>query len=149
MHTWWFHIQLCSLYSEDPVYGTLYQQNFCMNWDRSWWYQKHPITYRSCIWGNGIFRCYRILILITLLCIQDTKNCKNSFSLIESVLQYWCRTFTISRMPVFFKQRDNYFFPAWAFVIPTTILRLPISLVESLLWSIHHVSHSLSDECMT
>lgn len=47
-----------------------------------------------------------------------------------------CRTFTIDRMPVFFKQRDNLFFPAWAFVVPTTIVRLPISFVESLLWTV-------------
>ena len=37
----------------------------------------------------------------------------------------------IDRMDVFFKQRDDMFFPTWTFVIPTTILRLPVSLVES------------------
>lgn len=37
----------------------------------------------------------------------------------------------IDRMDVFFKQRDDMFFPTWAFVIPTTILRFPVSLVES------------------
>ena len=42
----------------------------------------------------------------------------------------------IERLPVFFKQRDNYFFPAWTFVIPTTIMRLPVSFVESLVWTV-------------
>ena len=34
-------------------------------------------------------------------------------------------------MDVFFKQRNDMFFPTWAFVIPTAILRFPMSLVES------------------
>ena len=41
----------------------------------------------------------------------------------------------IDRMPVFFKQRDNMFFPTWAFVVPTTIMRFPVSFVESLIWT--------------
>ena len=42
----------------------------------------------------------------------------------------------IERLPVFFKQRDNYFFPAWTFVIPTTIMRLPVSFIESLVYTV-------------
>ncbi|BDA47821.1 probable pleiotropic drug resistance protein 1 [Coccomyxa sp. Obi] len=42
---------------------------------------------------------------------------------------------TIDTLPVFFKQRDNLFYPAWAFALPTTILRLPYSFVESFIWS--------------
>ena len=34
-------------------------------------------------------------------------------------------------MDVFFKQRNDMFFPTWAFVVPTAILRFPMSLVES------------------
>ena len=30
---------------------------------------------------------------------------------------------------------DNYFYPAWAYVWPTVVLRLPYSLVLSILWS--------------
>ena len=41
----------------------------------------------------------------------------------------------IDRMEVFFKQRDDLFFPSWSFVVPTTIMRLPVSFVESLIWS--------------
>ena len=40
----------------------------------------------------------------------------------------------IDRIDVFFRQRDNLFHPAWAFVLPTTLIRLPISFVESLTW---------------
>jgi len=37
---------------------------------------------------------------------------------------------TIIKMPVFFKQRDLLFYPAWAYTIPTWILKIPISFVE-------------------
>jgi ABC-type multidrug transport system ATPase subunit len=41
---------------------------------------------------------------------------------------------TIFRLPVFFKQRDSLFYPAWAFAVPIWLCRIPISLVESLIW---------------
>ncbi|KAG0616226.1 hypothetical protein M758_5G099800 [Ceratodon purpureus] len=41
---------------------------------------------------------------------------------------------TIQRLPVFYKQRDLLFYPPWAFVLPTYLLRLPLSLYESLIW---------------
>ncbi|KAK9266397.1 hypothetical protein L1049_025254 [Liquidambar formosana] len=43
---------------------------------------------------------------------------------------------TIIRLPVFFKQRDFLFYPAWAFSLPIWFLRIPISLVESGIWVI-------------
>ena len=46
------------------------------------------------------------------------------------------RTFTIQRIGVFFRQRDNLLFPAWAFVLPGTLLRFPISFIESLAWTV-------------
>lgn len=41
---------------------------------------------------------------------------------------------TVFRLPVFFKQRDAHFYPAWAFSLPIWLLRIPISLMESLIW---------------
>ncbi|KAH6773057.1 pleiotropic drug resistance 6 [Perilla frutescens var. hirtella] len=43
---------------------------------------------------------------------------------------------TVFRLPVFFKQRDSLFYPAWAFALPIWVLRIPISVVESALWII-------------
>ncbi|KAL2643201.1 hypothetical protein R1flu_010788 [Riccia fluitans] len=42
---------------------------------------------------------------------------------------------TIARLPVFYKQRDNRFYPVWAFVAPNWVLRLPYSFVEAVIWS--------------
>ncbi|KAG9146581.1 hypothetical protein Leryth_014602 [Lithospermum erythrorhizon] len=41
---------------------------------------------------------------------------------------------TVFRLPVFFKQRDSLFYPAWAFALPIWFLRVPLSLMESLIW---------------
>ncbi|XP_051134658.1 pleiotropic drug resistance protein 2-like [Andrographis paniculata] len=43
---------------------------------------------------------------------------------------------TVFRLPVFFKQRDCLFYPAWAFALPIWVLRIPISAMESSLWII-------------
>ncbi|WVZ64156.1 hypothetical protein U9M48_013719 [Paspalum notatum var. saurae] len=37
---------------------------------------------------------------------------------------------TVLRLPVFFKQRDLLFFPAWAYTVPSWILKVPITLIE-------------------
>ncbi|XBI06754.1 ABC transporter G family member 51 [Aegilops tauschii subsp. strangulata] len=42
---------------------------------------------------------------------------------------------TIFRLPVFYKQRDNCFHPAWAFSLPNWILRIPYSIIEATVWS--------------
>jgi hypothetical protein len=41
---------------------------------------------------------------------------------------------TVTRLPVFYKQRDFKFYPAWAFALPIWILRIPLSFMESLIW---------------
>ena len=33
-------------------------------------------------------------------------------------------------------QRESQFFPSWAFVMPTSLLRVPVSLIESFFWTI-------------
>ncbi|CAL0326752.1 unnamed protein product [Lupinus luteus] len=42
----------------------------------------------------------------------------------------------IISLPIFYKQRDLMFFPAWAFALPIWILRIPISLLDSGIWII-------------
>ncbi|KAK3226771.1 hypothetical protein Dsin_006633 [Dipteronia sinensis] len=43
---------------------------------------------------------------------------------------------TVFGLPVFFKQRDHLFFPAWAFGLPIWLLRIPLSFLESGIWII-------------
>ncbi|XP_034604276.2 ABC transporter G family member 41 isoform X1 [Setaria viridis] len=42
---------------------------------------------------------------------------------------------TLNRLPIFYKQRDCLFYPAWAFAIPAFVLKIPVSLVESIAWT--------------
>ncbi|WOH15112.1 hypothetical protein DCAR_0934649 [Daucus carota subsp. sativus] len=41
---------------------------------------------------------------------------------------------TVARLPVFYKQRELCFYPAWAYAIPAAILKIPLSILESLIW---------------
>lgn len=42
---------------------------------------------------------------------------------------------TIERLAVFYKQKELCFYPAWAYAIPATILKVPLSFIESLFWT--------------
>ncbi|KAF3332890.1 pleiotropic drug resistance protein 3-like isoform X3 [Carex littledalei] len=41
---------------------------------------------------------------------------------------------TVIKLPVFFKQRDLLFFPAWTYTIPGWIVKIPIAFVEVFIW---------------
>jgi hypothetical protein len=46
------------------------------------------------------------------------------------------QTLLIFALRVFWKQsRDFQFFPAWAYSLPTTLLRVPLSLLDAVVWS--------------
>ncbi|MED6182883.1 drug-responsive transcription factor pdr3 [Stylosanthes scabra] len=42
---------------------------------------------------------------------------------------------TVSRLSVFYKQKELCFYPAWAYSIPSAILKIPLSLLESFIWT--------------
>ncbi|KAK3441451.1 hypothetical protein EUGRSUZ_B01807, partial [Eucalyptus grandis] len=42
---------------------------------------------------------------------------------------------TVSRLPTFYKQKELYFYPAWAYAIPASIMKLVLSLLESVVWT--------------
>ncbi|KAI6684518.1 hypothetical protein NL676_030431 [Syzygium grande] len=42
---------------------------------------------------------------------------------------------TVSRLAAFYKQKELYFYPAWAYAIPASILKIPLSLLESVVWT--------------
>ncbi|CAA7402812.1 unnamed protein product [Spirodela intermedia] len=41
---------------------------------------------------------------------------------------------TLQRLPVLYKHRDLLFYPAWTFTLPNFLLRIPISILESIVW---------------
>ncbi|XP_030496768.2 pleiotropic drug resistance protein 3 [Cannabis sativa] len=42
---------------------------------------------------------------------------------------------TVTRLPIVDKQKAFYLYPAWAYSIPASILKIPFSLMDSLLWT--------------
>ncbi|KAL3726508.1 hypothetical protein ACJRO7_031410 [Eucalyptus globulus] len=41
---------------------------------------------------------------------------------------------TIAKLPIFYKQRDLLFYPAWAYALPSWILKIPMTFVEVAAW---------------
>ncbi|KAK1578736.1 hypothetical protein Q3G72_032753 [Acer saccharum] len=41
----------------------------------------------------------------------------------------------VTRLPILYKQRGFYFYPAWACSIPSIILKVPFSLLDAFLWT--------------
>ncbi|KAE8008363.1 hypothetical protein FH972_004884 [Carpinus fangiana] len=61
-------------------------------------------------------------------------------SIFYALIRFVCVGFpelslTASRLGVFYKQRDFYFYPAWTYSIPAAILKIPFSLLDALLWT--------------
>jgi hypothetical protein len=40
----------------------------------------------------------------------------------------------IRRLPSFYKQKSYYFYPSWAYAIPASVLKVPVSILDSLVW---------------
>lgn len=45
-------------------------------------------------------------------------------------------TLSVTRLPLFYKQRDLHFYPAWAYAMPACLLKVPVSLLESFTWTV-------------
>ncbi|XP_026442828.1 pleiotropic drug resistance protein 2-like [Papaver somniferum] len=59
------------------------------------------------------------------------------FSLIQVMFNGMAElAMTVFGLPVFYKQRDFLFYPAWAYALPIWILRIPLSFMESAIWII-------------
>ncbi|KAJ6940744.1 hypothetical protein NC651_006771 [Populus alba x Populus x berolinensis] len=61
-------------------------------------------------------------------------------SLFYALIRLMCNaitelSLTIQRIEVFYKQRDFYFYPAWAYSVPAAILKIPPSLLDAFLWT--------------
>ncbi|KAL3696312.1 hypothetical protein R1sor_010388 [Riccia sorocarpa] len=57
------------------------------------------------------------------------------FALLNSMFNGFAElAMIISRLPVFYKQRDLLFYPSWAFSLPIFVTRIPFSLLEGGIW---------------
>ncbi|ONK80620.1 uncharacterized protein A4U43_C01F19870 [Asparagus officinalis] len=59
------------------------------------------------------------------------------FSLIINLFNGFIElSLTLVRLPVLYKHRDLLFYPAWVYTLPNFLLRIPISVFDSLVWVI-------------
>ncbi|GFY97083.1 pleiotropic drug resistance 1 [Actinidia rufa] len=94
-----------------------------MQWGISEGQKKRVTTGRKCTRGTrGTGEVYVGALLLTMII--------NTFSGFAEL------SLTIQRLPVFYKQRDLLFHPPWAFTLPTFLLRIPISVLESIIWMV-------------
>ncbi|KAJ0078877.1 hypothetical protein Patl1_24250 [Pistacia atlantica] len=52
--------------------------------------------------------------------------------LVDCILEL---SLTTARLPVFFKQKESCFYPAWAYVIPASLFKIPLLVTESVTWT--------------
>ncbi|GER36151.1 ABC transporter family pleiotropic drugresistance protein [Striga asiatica] len=76
---------------------------------------------------------------------MQTRNEQDSALYVGALLfSMTCNTFngilelslTMKRLPVFYKHRDLLFHSAWAFTLPSFLLRVPISVIEATVWTV-------------
>ncbi|XVE63169.1 hypothetical protein DITRI_Ditri06bG0178800 [Diplodiscus trichospermus] len=101
---------------------------------------------------NSIFYVVKITLLVIIACVTMTVFYKTRMDVDVLGANYYLAALfftlmilvvdevpelymTITRLPVFYKQRMLCFYPAWAYAIPAVILKLPMSFLQSLLWT--------------
>lgn len=57
------------------------------------------------------------------------------FSLVTLIFSGFSEmTLSVIKLPVFYKQRDLHFFPAWSYSLPAWVLRIPITVFDVAIW---------------
>ncbi|XP_051142940.1 ABC transporter G family member 31-like [Andrographis paniculata] len=97
-----------------------------------------------------IFKVLQIVYVATLACTSFLRTRLNPVDVTNGDLYLSCLFFSlvvmlsngfaelplmIFRLPVFYKQRDNLFHPAWSWSISNFLSRIPYSMIESVAWS--------------
>ncbi|XP_042434499.1 ABC transporter G family member 42-like isoform X1 [Zingiber officinale] len=58
------------------------------------------------------------------------------FGLIVNIFNGYAElSISIERLPVYYKHKDLLFYPAWVFTLPNFLLRIPISILETIVWT--------------
>ncbi|KAK8989797.1 hypothetical protein V6N11_064213 [Hibiscus sabdariffa] len=113
-------------------------------WDKEWLLIKR----NSFIYVFKAVQIVIVAIIVSTLFLRtemDTRNIEDAqlfvgallFGMIINMFNGFAElSLMISRLPVFYKQRDLLFHPAWTFTLPTFLLRVPISILETVAWMV-------------
>ncbi|KFK42381.1 hypothetical protein AALP_AA2G248800 [Arabis alpina] len=113
-------------------------------WDKEWLLmQRNSFFY--------VFKTMQIIIMAAIastLFLRTEMNSRNEadaqvyigallFTMIVNMFNGFAEmAMMVSRLPVFYKQRDLLFYPSWTFTLPTFLLGIPISIFESTAWMV-------------
>ncbi|KAE8705164.1 Pleiotropic drug resistance protein 12 [Hibiscus syriacus] len=113
-------------------------------WDKEWLLIKR----NSFIYVFKTVQIVIVAIIVSTLFLRtemDTRNIGDAqlyvgallFGMIINMFNGFAElSLMISRLPVFYKQRDLLFHPVWTFTLPTFLLRVPISILETVAWMV-------------
>ncbi|XP_050234079.1 ABC transporter G family member 29-like [Mercurialis annua] len=123
-------------------YSVSKKELFKTCWDKEWLL----IQRNSVVFVSKIVQLIIVAIIASTVFIKPrmhTRNEGDGAMYIGAVLfSMICNMFNgiaelslmITRLPVFYKQRDLLFHPPWTFTLPTFLLQLPMSIIESVVW---------------
>uniref|UniRef100_A0A1J3K186 ABC transporter G family member 36 n=1 Tax=Noccaea caerulescens TaxID=107243 RepID=A0A1J3K186_NOCCA len=113
-------------------------------WDKEWLLmQRNAFFY--------VFKTVQIIIIAAItstLFLRTEMNTRNEgdanlyigallFGMIVNMFNGFAEmAMMVSRLPVFYKQRDLLFYPSWTFSLPTFLLGIPTSVFESTAWMV-------------
>lgn len=112
------------------------------SWDKEWLLMKR----NAFVFVFKSIQIVFIAFIITTLYLRPTMNHRNEQdgviyigALLSSLLINMFNgladlSLIIMRLPVVYKQRDLMFHPSWCFTLPAFLLRIPISILESVMW---------------
>ncbi|GMI77982.1 Arabidopsis thaliana ATP-binding cassette G36, PLEIOTROPIC DRUG RESISTANCE 8 [Hibiscus trionum] len=113
-------------------------------WDKEWLLIKR----NSFIYVFKTVQIVIVAVIVSTLFLRtemDTRNIDDAqlfvgallFGMIINMFNGFAElSLMISRLPVFYKQRDLLFHPVWTFTLPTFLLRVPISILETVAWMV-------------
>ncbi|XVF24909.1 hypothetical protein REPUB_Repub13aG0168300 [Reevesia pubescens] len=113
-------------------------------WDKEWLL----IRRNSFIYVFKTVQIILVAIIASTLFLRTEMNNRNEqdaalyvgallFGMIQNMFNGFSEMpMTITRLPVFYKQRDLLFHPAWTYTLPSFLLKVPISILESVVWMV-------------
>ncbi|GER36148.1 pleiotropic drug resistance protein [Striga asiatica] len=117
---------------------------FKANLDREWLLMRRN-SFVYILKSVQIFIVAVIASTVFLRTRMHTRNQQDSGLYVGALLfTLTCNTFNgivefpilMKRLPLFYKHRDLLFYPPWTFALPSFLLQVPISMLESIVWTV-------------
>ncbi|CAN1836619.1 ABC transporter G family member 36, partial [Linum perenne] len=114
------------------------------SWDKEWLLMKR----NSVVYVSKTIQMIVVALIASTVFLRTRMHQRNEedgaayvgalvFAMIHNMFNGFAElSLMIKRLPVFYKQRDLLFQPAWTFTLPTFLLGVPASILESTVWMV-------------